>query len=202
VALLLTARLVQIGGGGWDLFSKKKLFFWLWLGPAVVEPGEPGVLFPNHFASLMIFATFFSLVIDILESLSQLIHSWSASGIISRSAGVSTPPLSLKAMASHFECKASILFGESRVHWTPTQSGLSFAIRMSGPVEMYERGSCPFQLRRMVSLLFSTFCQFLVSQSTPVPQKIVELHGYSSIYGQSPAVREENISMKAGGVKH
>jgi len=54
----------------------------------------------------------------------------------------------------------------------------------------------------MVSLLFSTFCQFLVSQSTPVPQKIVELHGYSSIYGQSPAVREENISMKAGGVKH
>lgn len=36
-------------------------------------------------ASLMIFATFFSLVIDIKESLSlvtQLIHSWSASGIV------------------------------------------------------------------------------------------------------------------------
>lgn len=62
----------------------------------------------------------------------------------------------------------------------------------------------PFQLRRMVSLLFSPFCQFLVSQSTPVPQKIVELRGSSSIYdGSSPASqRKKNVSMKAGGVKH
>ena len=54
----------------------------------MVEPGEPGVLLPNRWkrlASLILFPTFFSLVIHIKESLSlvtQLIHSWSASGIV------------------------------------------------------------------------------------------------------------------------